>query len=230
MTNWTWSQISNGFSRFCSQCFKGDFLCLVNGGSFDRLELFHEFSFQRLVVGFCPGSMLFEWLSDGNLKVEASTADLAGDLGAREGLQLGEVFVEQCLAGLETLRVTRSSRWARRVLRKGMGGIDDNTKMGIKRNSKGIDEWKLLISIGKDENHHNWNVQHFVLAIDLHPSKTQHNHRDMISFIQHNQQCIRHKIDAPCIAIHGRHFRRRYQCRQSLLEAWNSMTTSMKMG
>ncbi len=106
------------------QGLKSDFLRFVDRGSLDSLEFVHEFAFEGLVVGFGPGSVFFERLSDRDLKVEASTADLASDGGSGELLQLGKVFIKQCLAGFEALRVARSSRGAGGVLNKNGAGED----------------------------------------------------------------------------------------------------------
>jgi hypothetical protein len=62
---------------------KCDFLCLVEGGPLDGLELVHEFSLEGLVVGVGPRPVFLERLGDADLKVEATPADLAGDAGAR---------------------------------------------------------------------------------------------------------------------------------------------------
>ena len=98
------------------QGLEGDLLGLVEGGPVDRLELAHELSLERLVIGVRPGSVFLEGLGDADLEVEAAAADLPGDLGARKLLQLRKVLVQERLAGLEALGITRSAGRARGVL------------------------------------------------------------------------------------------------------------------
>ena len=101
------------------QSLKGDFLRLVNGGSFNGLELFHELSFQGLVVRIRPGAVFLQGLRNGDLEVQASPADLSGDFGPGELLELGQKLVQQGLAFLERLGIAGSSRGTGRVLKQG---------------------------------------------------------------------------------------------------------------
>ena len=70
----------------------------------------------RIVIGVGPRAVLLERLGDAHLEVEAAAAHLPRHLGAREGLELGKVLVEEGLARLEGFGIPGPAGGAGRVL------------------------------------------------------------------------------------------------------------------
>ena len=71
------------------QCLEGNLLSFMQTRSLDTLQLFHEFTLQRIIVRIRPSPMLLERLCNAHFKVQTSTAYLPCDLCTRKGLELG---------------------------------------------------------------------------------------------------------------------------------------------
>lgn len=61
------------------QCLERNLLRLMHARALNRLQLGQEFTLQRVIICRGPLSVLLQWLSDANLKVQTSTTDLTGD-------------------------------------------------------------------------------------------------------------------------------------------------------
>merc|ERR1740124_476595 len=80
---------------------EGDLLGLDLRDALDGLELLEELRLERVVVGLRPRAVLVKGLRDGHLEVQAAAAHLPRDRRLGQRLDLGQVLLQQRLAGLE---------------------------------------------------------------------------------------------------------------------------------